>query len=326
MKRTDNHSTAHVVALLFRRVGDSLLATPALRAVKRHSPDTSLIVLCERQVARIFAHNPSISNIVEVNPSASFFELASVLRRTEPSIILDFLSLPHSGLASLCSGAHRRIGIAGRGRSWMYTGVVDKQNADHPIYSAVHKLALAAAVGANDRDTTTEFHLTDNDRAFAESTWRERNWNRATRVAAFFVHSRREYKNWPLEKFRGVIRWLLDEHSIQPLLLATPGAESAVTELREHAGLTQLHTMTLADLGHLGSVLERCFVLIGNDGGPKHLAVAVGTPTVTVFMHDSPVFWTPPNDPRHIIFTSNASPDDVYNAACSAVKTKADVR
>ncbi len=53
-----------IVALLFKRVGDSLLATPALRALKSRHPDSNLAVLVEPQVARVFQNLPYIDNIV----------------------------------------------------------------------------------------------------------------------------------------------------------------------------------------------------------------------------------------------------------------------
>jgi ADP-heptose:LPS heptosyltransferase len=306
-----------IAALLFRRIGDSLLATPALRAVKKYLPDAAVVVVCERPVSRVFAHNPSIDEITEINPAVSLWEFVSAVRRIQPTITLDFLSDPRSGLASLFSGAHRRIGIAGRSRGWMYTDIVARQNADSPAYSALHKLALAAAIGATECDTFTEFYLTDDDRAYAASAWRERSWDDTARVAAFFVHSRREYKRWPLEKFSNVVQLLRNQHSLQPLLLVTPGDEHAAVEMQKNTKLSVQETISISDLGHLAAVLERCSILISNDGGPKHIAVAVGTPTVTVFMQDSPLFWTPPGEHRHVAVSASAAPIDVYDAAVS---------
>jgi ADP-heptose:LPS heptosyltransferase len=53
-------------------------------------------------------------------------------------------------------------------------------------------------------------------------------------------------------------------------------------------------------LGALAACLKRCRLFIGNDGGPKHLAVAVETPTLTLFGAEPSEFWTPPADSRHV--------------------------
>jgi ADP-heptose:LPS heptosyltransferase len=319
-------SESCVAALLFRRVGDSLLATPALRAMKQHRPETRVIVFSEPQVARIFEHNPSIDEIVTVGRPASFVSLAAALRISRPTMTLDFLSDPRSGLACLLSGARQRVGIAGRGRNWMHTHVVPRQNPAQPVYSALHKLTLPAAVGARSQDTATEFHLGEDDRAFAEAVWNERGWDRAACVAAFFVHSRREYKRWPLDCFHEVIRCIQRESAIVSLVLVTPGDESAVAELRARAELPTLYTLPVADLGHLGAVIERCAVLVGNDGGPKHMAVAVGTPTLTLFTQDSPLLWTPPNHPFHVAMQARATPAEVYSALLRLIELRTHAR
>ncbi|MBU1706938.1 hypothetical protein KKB28_03375, partial [bacterium] len=92
-----------IVALLFRRVGDSLMATPALRFLKQLRPNARIIVLCERQVHRIFEANPAVSEIVELRPLKSIPEFLSALklvRHFHPQAILDFLSDPRSALLS----------------------------------------------------------------------------------------------------------------------------------------------------------------------------------------------------------------------------------
>jgi ADP-heptose:LPS heptosyltransferase len=310
-----------VAALLFQRVGDSLLATPALRAVKQRWPSARVTVLSLRQVARVFEHNPSVDEVISVGAAASFVSLATALRVTKPSLVLDFLSDPRSGLACVLSGSPQRVGIAGRWRSWMYTGTIPRQNPAQPIYSATHKLTLAAAVGADSHDTTTEFHLTDDDRAFADTVWNERGWKSTARTVAFFVHSRREYKRWPVDCFVEVIRRIQSEGDILPLVLVTPGDESAVGELRARADLPIRQTVPVVDLGHLAAVLERCAVLVGNDGGPKHMAVAVGTPTITVFTHESPLLWTPPNHPLHIAMGARTTPAEVFEGLDHLLKT-----
>jgi ADP-heptose:LPS heptosyltransferase len=51
----------------------------------------------------------------------------------------------------------------------------------------------------------------------------------------------------------------------------------------------------------LGALLERCALLVCNDSGPKHVAVALGTPTVTIFGPTHPVTWHPPEGPHAVV-------------------------
>jgi ADP-heptose:LPS heptosyltransferase len=74
---------------------------------------------------------------------------------------------------------------------------------------------------------------------------------------------------------------------------------------------------SFTDLGDMAAFLKLCQCYVGNDGGPKHLAVAVGAPTVTVFQNDPWEYWTPPDGSRHVaVGGPNQSPevDDVWRA------------
>ena len=317
-----------IVALLFRRVGDSLMATPALRAVKRQYPEAHLAVIAEPQVVRVFEHNPMIDEIRPIGNGPSIFTLSAAIRRKgTPDIALDFLSDPRSALGCLLSRARRRVGFERRVRSQFYTDRIARQDPQHPMYSAMHKLALARAVGAQHGDVETEFYLTDEDRAFASTAWNERGWNEDSNVAAFFINSRREHKRWPLSHFAGVVTKMQAESLATPVVLLTPGDESAVSALRAEAHLPDANVVRAKSLGQLGGILERCQLLIGNDGGPKHIAVALHVPTVTVFGPDSAAHWTPPNSAVHIAVApegeessiADVPPDAVYQAAANVL-------
>jgi ADP-heptose:LPS heptosyltransferase len=102
-------------------------------------------------------------------------------------------------------------------------------------------------------------------------------------------------------------RKLTASPSIIPLLISGPGEASYCKAIAEYAGLDQKHSLVFSDLGEMAAMLSSSSLYVGNDGGPKHLAVAVKTPTVTIFRNDPPEYWTPPNHALHIALTSDAS-------------------
>jgi ADP-heptose:LPS heptosyltransferase len=53
------------------------------------------------------------------------------------------------------------------------------------------------------------------------------------------------------------------------------------------------------NLFELGAILERCDLHIGNDNGTKHIAVAMGKPTITIYGPHTPISWTYPDFSRH---------------------------
>lgn len=295
-------SSRRITALLFRRIGDSLLVTPAFRALKKHRTQDHLSVIVEPQVARVFQNNPFIDQIEIIEPP-SVIQLSRIIRHQSPDLVLDFLSDPRSALACLLSRTPHRYGFSHRGRTWFYSNTLLGQNPAHPIYSALHKAQLLEFCGCSISDITLDFFLTPNDLNFAEKVWQENAWTLKSKIAAFFISSRRAYKRWKVSQFIRVIQWMRSTQDIIPLILITPGDESAVHEVTQSLHSTPVHTLEVREIGQLGAILKRSAVLIGNDGGPKHLAVALNTPTVTIFISDPPQFWTPPQSDRHLFIS-----------------------
>ncbi|MBU1937048.1 glycosyltransferase family 9 protein, partial [bacterium] len=292
-----------IVALLFRRVGDSLMATPALRFLKQLRPNARIIVLCERQVHRIFEENPAVSEIVELRPLKSipeFLRALKLVRRFQPYVVLDFLSDPRSALLTRASTAPMRIGIGYRGRRWAFTHLVPCQNSNHPTYSALHKLKLAEPFGEiTQADCTPEIFLKAKDEEAALELWKQNDWTANSKVIAFGVFSRREHKRWPRERFAEVARVLLRKYDAAIALLAGQG-ENTAQQVCELVSDKRACVVQPTDLGILAACLKKSRLFIGNDGGPKHLAVAVGTPTIALFGAEPTEFWTPPNISHHI--------------------------
>lgn len=298
------HTRGAIVALLFKRVGDSLLATPALRALKRRYPDRDLAVLVEPQVARVFQNLPYINSVVVCTKSPNSLRLAQLARSSGvPSATVDFLSDPRSAWASLLSGAQLRVGFAVGLRKWFFTHHVEPQNAGNPVYSAAHKMLLAAQLGASSTDLFPDFVLNYSDEAFANEVWKKAGLPQHG-TAALYISSRRSYKRWPLESFQQLVRRLRARNIENLLVVGSKAEELEMIAFAQTSDISLERVIACANLGELAAVLKQSTVFIGNDGGPKHLACAVGTATVTMFRNDPPEYWTPPDNPRHVAFVT----------------------
>lgn len=312
-----------IITLLFRRIGDSLMATPALRFLHQLRPDARIIVLCERQVHRIFEENPAVSEIVELRPLKNLSEFAHALklvRSFHPQAVLDYLSDPRSALLSRGSGAPVRIGIGYRGRRWAFSHRVPCQDSSHPTYSALHKLKLAEPFGdVAQADCIPEIFLKAKDEETALELWKNNGWKEDTKVIAFGVYSRREHKRWPPERFAEVARTLLRKYSMTIAFFAGAG-ENTAQQVCELVADKRARVVQPTDLGVLAACIKKCRLFIGNDGGPKHLAVAVGTPTIALFGAEPTEFWTPPESNQHIALGGIPSGEDgLFSVTAEAV-------
>jgi heptosyltransferase-3 len=324
-----------IIALHFRRVGDSLMATPALRQVRALRPNARIIVLVEQGVSRVFEGNPSIFQILVIKPLSDGFEFWRTMkhvRRIRPQITMDFLSDPRSSILCQMSGASVRIGIGYRGRRWAYTHRIPCQNPGRPVYSAEHKMQLARPFGDIELgNPAIEFFLNPADDESASHLWEQNGWAQERSVIALGIYSRREYKRWPAERFAEVAQKLLRECQASIAVLVGPGEESSARRVLEIINDSHAHLLQPDGLGPLAACLKRCRLFIGNDGGPKHLAVAVGTPTLTLFGDEPFEFWTPPNNPSHVALSGRGpglggllslTSSQVFESARSLLETR----
>jgi len=111
------------------------------------------------------------------------------------------------------------------------------------------------------------------------------------KVVALHPGSGSPKKNWPLDRYLELAKWL-EAHSNKPLLILGEADKAIAEDLQERRNeLPVLSGLSLVDVG---SVLAHCRAYIGNDSGITHLAAALGIPTIAIFgSDDSVLHWGP---------------------------------
>jgi heptosyltransferase-3 len=89
------------------------------------------------------------------------------------------------------------------------------------------------------------------------------------------------------------------EFELTPVILTGPGEEHVGNELIGLMAPFKPLILNIRRLGLLGAVLEHAKIHIGNDNGPKHIAVACRAPTFTIYGPHSHISWTYPDSNRH---------------------------
>jgi heptosyltransferase-2 len=99
---------------------------------------------------------------------------------------------------------------------------------------------------------------------------------------------------------------LADETGCDVVLIGSEREAAYVRRIRDEAGRPNIHELAGAlSLGMLAELLQRSKLLVTNDSGPLHLAVALDVPTVSLFGPETPVLYAPPQNGRHIVFFKN---------------------
>ena len=286
-----------ILIVQLRQMGDVLVTTPVIRVLRQHRPRSHIAFLVERPSYHILSGNPYLDEILVLDREryGSPFYVVNVLRTIRQKrfdLVFDFLGNPRSALIAYCSGARVRVGYDFRVRKHFYTHIVRRDV--QPKYAVDFKMDALRAIGIDGRgEHTLDFFVPPEAHLFAEGFVRREGIGQNDVVIAVSPTSRRPYKRWPLSRFARVSDWLIAAWGAKILLLWGPGEREVVGKMRalmEREPIISPQTPTVKEVGAL---LERCAFLISNDNGTKHIAVALGVPTITIHGPSNPVNWTP---------------------------------
>jgi len=284
-----------------RRIGDILMCTPAVRAFKKKYPNCTLDFLTEHP--DVLQGNPRIDTIIYVDPSRQLnplyqFQLIRKIRKNRYDLVADFFANPRSAYYSFLTGAETRLSYGYGHRRWAYNLLPPKPTV--PLYAASDRLNLLRPVSVQSEDPALEFYPSDKDRAEAKKILKPLLGNR---IATISPVSRREYRRWAVERFAEIGRKLKSEFGFEIVILVGPGEEKYGEKLSGLLGKEKPLFPMVNRLGLLGAIFEYSSLHIGNDNGPKHIAVACGAPTFTVFGADNHLSWTFPDSEKHYFIT-----------------------
>ncbi len=281
-------------------MGDVLMCTPAIRAARAAFPDAKIDFATGIEGAAVLEGNPHLDEILLWRRGPAGVRMLWEIARRRYDAVVDFRSTPRDAWYVLASGARIRAGMRGRGpRTLAYTHLTDW--ARGPRYMAARKLEPLRALGIEPGaapDARLELVVSAAERTWADELLRRHGLDGAAPIAALSPVTRVHYKQWGAEKWAAVAD-ALAEAGARVLITSGPAElpqARAVAERMRHPAVYDYGRTTIRQLAAL---YERCALWTGNDGGAKHIAVAVGTPTVTVFRHREGEVWTEPGS-RHV--------------------------
>ena len=292
-----------------RSIGDTVLATPSLTALRRFLPDAQIDILLEDWVAPLLDGFDTIDNVIAAGPgSRTRAAVMRRLRRERYDVVFNLHGGTTSTFFTAATGAAHKIGWAEYQYSFLYNHLYSS-SADfwkRPVtHSAEQQLALLGFTGVpvDDRPksslTVTSEALTSASeklRSAAGSGFEEFGPFALIHPAAAFAT-----KEWPAENFARTAGFLAGK-GIKAIAVAARNERAVLDRLRSasHVPIAAIDNFSLPELT---AVASRASLFVGNDSGIAHIAAAVGTPSVVIFGSSNRDHWRPWTDaPNEIVF------------------------
>ncbi len=277
-----------ILVVQLRRLGDVILTTPALSALKKRYPGAKLDFLVEAPGAEAVAGHPAIDEVLVYDAAGPFEAMSWALkiRARRYDWVIDFLANPRTALLTALSGAAVKAGPAHVRRSWAYNTKLIQSTKT--VYAALEKVRWLSALG-----------VTPDDAPVLPQLFIAKRPSRIENIIGLVPPSRQITRRWPAESYARLGRLLRDKHGCSLKIFWGPGEKDLADEVVRAIGAGATAIPETKAIGDLGRELASCRVVVTNCNGPKHVALALGVPTVTIHGSSDPAAWTPVH-PDHL--------------------------
>ena len=294
-------------------IGDVVLTTPTLKALKENRPPRKLSILLREHSGALMKACPWVDQVFSIQKAqrglceeiAYQKEFISMLRREKFGLAVDLRTGTRGAILSFVSGARLRIGrYADDGAFWrnrLFTHLVRPENELHQ-YSTLHNGNILAPFGLNLENPSPELVITQDIKSRAARILRSEGIPTDRPIIALHPFSRWKYKEWPIWNYAPLMDHIRSRKRCSIVITGSSEEIRRIEELDlgDRSDVYPLVGKTSID--ELPGVLERCLLLIGIDSASIHIAAAVGTPTLTIFGPSSPTSWAPRGKEHDIVF------------------------
>jgi len=286
-----------ILILQLKRIGDAILTTPLLAALREHLPDAHLTLALDRASAAL---SPAL-DADQILIRGQNFWLPLATQRFD--IVLDLTGTDRSALATVLSRAPRRITWARFAkkpfRRAIYAEFAESSVRDR--HTADHHTDLLRALEIGVENVPLALHLPASAREEATSALADAGITDAYAV----VHpgTARPEKYWLPERWAEVIAHLQSDRGLPVVLTGSndPAERAHLTAIQHALPVPALNLAGQLTLLGTAAVLKRARLLCAVDSAPVHLADALGTPVIALFGPTNPFHWRPRSTHAHVV-------------------------
>ncbi len=278
-------------------IGDVVLATPILRALRAKFPDARISLLGKAHAEELLRHSGLVDEVIVFDipwtaksgkyaPSRydriAIHGLLGELRSRQFDLTIDARMDVRSNYLTWLTRAPRRIGYDFGGGSFLLTDAVPAD--PDRLHRVDDWLALMNPLGGTER-FEPQLRVTEDEREAARQLLAGHGISSGDLIVGIHGGASDARRRWPAEKFESVARTLAERHGVKIVWLLDP--DTPVREFPVAAATVR------TSLREMMAVLTHCSLFLCNDSGPMHIADALGVSVVAIFLTGNPVWHRP---------------------------------
>lgn len=278
-----------ILVLRTDRIGDVVLSTPVLTALRNRFPHAHIAMLLRPYTAELVRGHPHLDELLTEERTgrhaglAGFFRLLGELRRRRFDMAL--LLHPSLRLAMLCflAGIGHRVGTGYRAYAPLFNHRIYQHRKGSGRHELDLNLDLARAVGADLAPVRFYLAIPDSARQRLRERLQLQGVPPETPFIVLHPGSGGSARDWPLSGFAALADRIQDELALTVVLTGTSAERPLVDELVQRMRTRPVRLDGQLEIKELLALLEQARVMVANSTGPLHMAVAVGCRVVGLY-------------------------------------------
>lgn len=308
-----------ILVIKIRAMGDTLLATPTITALKEACPQASLSVLVSPEGREVLEDHPHIDHLMTYDKHmsiSSYFTFVKKLRKQRYDLVIALHASFRTALMAFFTGARHRVVHNHSGANFLSTiPIKAKKEAKSTIardFDTVH------ALGVNSIPGMPSIYLNDLYHKEADRFIKDQNWPADMPFMILAPGAGKEVKQWPQADVLIFLQTALVQSKMNWVLLAGPKEKELAASVNHHlAGKVPVFQ---GSIKAAAALISRAIGMITADSGPKHIACALGTRTLTLWTDEPVAEWHPYDMKNHRLIKSptgmvkDITPDQLWQA------------
>jgi heptosyltransferase-2 len=259
-------------------LGDSVIAIPAVRAIKNGRPDAHITIAAPEKIAAIWKLVPDVDEVLSLKNRSLFGTVAAIRNQKCFDVAILFPNSLRVALEVWLAGVPRRAGYRGHSRSWLLNQIVPERKKRGPLEHQVHRyLEFARELGASPEKDKIDII------SRPQASTKER-----IKIGLCAGADYGPAKRWLPDRFAEAAAAVAAQASVQWVLLGTFADNDIGSTIEKALGENCQNRIGQTTLDELISELRDCRLLLTNDTGTMHLATLLGVPVVAIFGSTEP--------------------------------------
>lgn len=300
-----------ILLLQLKRIGDLILTTPAIAALRQNFPDAHITLAISTECAELLPAIANVDRVLIARRNLRDVAMVSSVAGNKFDCCIDFTRNDRSAFLTLLSGARNRIASyrvreQSRTRSRVYTDLVGVRVRD--MHTITYNLALLEPLGVRDGSSALRLDIPQTTLEKADKL--RHDWKIQQSYVILHPGSARREKLWNAARWAEVINRFGRNHECCLVLTSGPSVDERayIMEITKRARHKFVNLSGKTDLLTLAALVGQAELLVTVDSAPVHFASASHTPQVILFGPTNPFHWRPLGSPALILQGKSGTP------------------